>query len=166
MWSCRMRTLSARPGQMFGQLPSNATAGEGTSAEFSCSVLSNDPSPTRLDSVWAVLVPGNIELILGINGVRWVALRDNSTAFIGPTFSSPLTIANVTRSLEGTRVRCFFFVGVDPTSQPEPYAFLTVLCKLWLPNELMPGGNLIVHNFGANMITFPSINVQMTPQYL
>ena len=125
-----MRTLSVYLGQTFDQLPSSATVTEGGSAEFDCSVLSNEPSPTRLDSVWAVLVPGNIEQILGINDVSMVVLEDDSTAFIGTTFNSPLTIANVSRSLEGIRVRCLFFVGVDPTSQPEPYAFLTVLCKL------------------------------------
>ena len=125
-----MRTLSVYLGQTFDQLPSSATVTEGGSAEFDCSVLSNEPSPTRLDSVWAVLVPGNIELILGINDVSMVVLEDDSTAFIGTTFNSPLTIANVSRSLEGIRVRCLFFVGADPTSQPEPYAFLTVLCKL------------------------------------
>lgn len=124
-----MQTLSVYLGQTFDQLPSSTTVTEGGSAEFSCSVLSNEPSPIRLDSVWAVLVPGNFELILGINNVSMVVLKDDSTAFIGTTFNSPLTIVNVTRSLERTRVRCLFFVGADPTSQPEPYAFLTVQCK-------------------------------------
>lgn len=126
-----MRTFSLYPGQTFDQLPSSATVAERGSAEFSCSVLSNEPSPTRLDSVWGVLAPGGMEQLLGINNVNMVGLKDGSTAFIGASFNSPLTIANVTRSLDGTRVRCFFLVGADLTSQPEPYAFLTVLCKSW-----------------------------------
>ena len=123
------RTLSLCAGQTFDQLPSSALVGEGGSAEFSCTVLSNDPSPTRLDSVWAVLVPGEMELFLGA-GASIVSFMDGSTAFIGAPFNSPLAITNVTRSLDGTRVRCLFIVGVDLTLQPEPYAFLTVLGKL------------------------------------
>ena len=129
-----MQLLSLCSGPTFDQLPSSATVREGGSAEFGCTVLSNEPSPTRLDSVWGVLAPGETEQFLGVNNVNMVGLKDDSTAFIGASFNSPLTIANVTRSLDGTRVRCLFFVGADPTSQPEPYAFLTVLCKLlWLP---------------------------------
>ena len=106
---------------------------EGGSAEFSCTVLSNDPNPTRIDSVWSVQEPDGTELTLGINNVNMVSFMDGSTAFVGKPFNSPLTIANVTRSLDGTRVRCHFFVGADSTFQPEPYAFLTVQCKLfWL----------------------------------
>ena len=119
-------------GQTFDQLPSSASVLEGGSAEFSCTVLSNDPSPTRLNSVWAILMPGpgGTEQLLGINNINMTDLEDGSTAFIGAPFNSPLTIANVTRSLDGTRVRCLFFVGASPTLQPEPYAFLTVLGKL------------------------------------
>ena len=125
------RTLSLCAGQTFDQLPSSASVLEGGSAEFSCTVLSNDSSPTRLDSVWAILMPGpgGTEQLLGINNINMTDL-EGSTAFIGTPFNSPLTIANVTRSLDGTRVRCLFLVGIDPTLQPEPYAFLTVLGKL------------------------------------
>ena len=73
--------------------------------------------------------PGRTEQFLGA-GASIVSFMDGSTAFIRTPFNSPLTIANVTRSLDGTRVRCLFLVGVDPTLQPEPYAFLTVLGKL------------------------------------
>ena len=125
-----VRTLSLCPGQTFDQVPSSATVAEGGSAEFSCTVLSNDPNPTRIDSVWAVLVPGGTEQLLGINNVNMVSFMDGSTAFVGTPFNSPLTIANVTQSLDGTRVRCLFFVGAVLTVQPEPYAVLTVLCKL------------------------------------
>ena len=125
------RTLSLCAGQTFDQLPSSASVLEGGSTEFSCTVLSNDPSPTRLNSVWAILMPGpgRTEQLLGINNINMTDL-EGSTAFIGTPFNSPLTIANVTRSLDGTRVRCLFLVGIDPTLQPEPYAFLTVLGKL------------------------------------
>ena len=115
--------------QTFGQLPSNTTVAEGGSAEFSCTVLSNDPSPTRIDSIWGVLVPGGSELFLGAS-TSMISFMDGSTAFVGTPFNSPLTIANVTQSLDGTRVRCLSFVGADLTFQPEPYAFLTVQCKL------------------------------------
>ena len=124
-----MCTLSPCPGQTFGQLPISATVAEGGSAEFSCTVLSNDPNPTRIDSIWAVLAPGGSELFLGA-GVSVLSFMNGSTAFVGTPFNSPLTIANATQSLDGTRVRCFFLVGADPTIQPEPYAFLTVHCKL------------------------------------
>ena len=126
-YECEIHSRS--PGQTFDQLPSNATVVEGGSVEFTCTVLSNDPSPSRLDAVWAVQVPGRTERLLGINNLSVLELKNVSTAFIGTNFNSPLTIANVTRSLQGTRVRCFFFVGADPTVQPEPYAFLSVLCK-------------------------------------
>ena len=126
------QTLSLCAGQTFDQLPSSASVLEGVSAEFSCTVLSNDPSPTRLNSVWAILMPGRrrTEQFLGINNINMTDLEDGSTAFIGAPFNSPLTIANVTRSLDRTRVRCLFFMGADPTFQPEPYVFLTVLGKL------------------------------------
>ena len=125
------RTLSLCAGQTFDQLPSSASVLEGGSAEFSCTVLSNDSSPTRLDSVWAILMPGRgrTEQLLGINNINMTDLEDGFTAFIGAPFNSPLTITNVTQSLDGTRVRCLFLVGVDPTFQPEPYTFLTVLGK-------------------------------------
>ena len=124
---------SPHPGQTFDQVPTNATVTEGGSAEFGCTVLSNDPNPTRIDSAWAVVVPGGPEQFLGINNINMVSFMDGSTASIGAPFNSPLTIANVTQSLDGTQVRCFFLVGADPTLQPEPYAFLTVQCKLfWL----------------------------------
>ena len=125
----QMRTLSPYPGQTFEQVPSNDTVTEGGSAEFSCTVLSNDPNPTRIDSVWSVQEPDGTELTLGINNVNMVSFMDGSTAFVGTPFNSPLTIANVTRSLDGTRVRCLSFASGTPTSQDEPYAFLTVLCK-------------------------------------
>ena len=98
----QMRTLSLCSGQTFDQLPSSATVTEGGSAEFTCTVLSNEPSPTRLDSVWGVQAPGGTEHVLGINNVNMVGLKNTSTAFIGMNFNSPLTIANVTRSLERT----------------------------------------------------------------
>ena len=126
----QMCTLSPYPGQTFDQVPSNATVAEGGSAEFSCTVLSNDPNPTRIDSVWGVQAPGGTEQLLGISGVSMVSFMNGSTAFVGTPFNSPLTIANVTRSLDETRVRCLSFASGIPISQPEPYAFLTVLCKL------------------------------------
>ena len=125
-----MRTLSPYPGQTFDQLPSNATVAEGGSAEFSCTVLSNDPNPTRIDSVWAVQAPGGTEQFLGLNDVSMIDLNNGSTASVGTNFNSPLTIANVIRSIDGTRVRCFLLRNGIPTSQDEPYAFLSVQCKL------------------------------------
>ena len=122
-----MHTLSPYPGQTFDQVPSNATVAEGGSAEFSCTVFSNDPNPTRIDSVWAVQAPGGTERFLGA-GTSMVSFMDGSTAFVRTPFNS-LTIPNVTQSLDGTRVRCLFLVGADLTFQPEPYAFVTVLCK-------------------------------------
>ena len=116
-------------GQMFDQLPSDATATEGSSANFNCTVLAGDSS-SRQDSVWGVQAPGETELSLGINGVSMVELKDGSTAFTGTPFNSPLTIANVNRSLDGTRVRCFLLRNDIPISQDEPYAFLTVQCEL------------------------------------
>ena len=124
-----MRTLFPYPGQAFDQLPSNTTVAEGGSAEFSCTVLSNDPNPTRIDSVWGVQAPGGTEQLLGISGVSMVSFMNGSTAFVGTPFNSPLTIANVTRSLDGTRMRCLSFASGIPISQDEPYAVLTVLCK-------------------------------------
>ena len=115
---------------MFEQRPSNATAMEGGSAEFSCTVLSENSS-TQVNSVWGVQVPGETELILGRAGVNTSALKDGSTAFVGTPFNSPLTIANVTRSLDGTRVRCLFLRNLVLTSQGMPYAFLTVQCELF-----------------------------------
>ena len=117
---------------MFDQLPSNATALEGGSAEFTCTVLSEDSS-TKLNSNWGILVPdqGN-EIILGRGGMNMSVLKNVSTAFIGMPFNSPLTIANVTRSLDGTPVRCFFYNENDlPVSQDMPYAFLTVQCEFF-----------------------------------
>ena len=116
---------------MFDQLPSNATAMEGGSAEFCCTVLSGN-STTQLNSIWGVKVPGETELNLGDRGdVNTADLKDGSTAFIGTPFNSPLTIANVTRSLDGTQVRCFFFKNLVLMSQEMPYAFLTVQCELF-----------------------------------
>ena len=114
---------------MFNQLPSNATAMEGGSAEFSCTVLSKNSS-SQLNSAWGVQAPGKTELFLG-DHVNMSDLKDGSTAFIGKPFNSPLTIANVTRSLDGTRVRCFFFRNLIPVSQDMPYAFLTVQCEFF-----------------------------------
>ena len=125
-----MRTFSPCPGQRFGPLPSSATVAEGGSAEFSCTVLSNDPNPTRIDSVWGVQAPGGTELFLGA-GTSVLSFMNGSTASVGTPFNSPLTIANITQSLDGTRVRCFSLVGANLTFQPEPYAFLTVQCKLF-----------------------------------
>ena len=120
---------------MFVQLPSNATAMEGGSANFSCTVLSEDSS-TQLNSTWGICEPGKKtpdehEIILGRGGVNMFDLKDGSTAFIGMTFNSPLTITNITRSLDGTRVRCFFRKGAVLMSQEMPYAFLTVQCELF-----------------------------------
>ena len=120
---------SLYPGQMFGQLPSDATATEGSSANFSCIVLAGDSS--RQDSVWGVQAPGEIEQILGINNVSMAELKDGSTAFTVTPFNSPLTIANVNRRLDGTQVRCLLLRNGIPISQDEPYAFLTVQCELF-----------------------------------
>ena len=116
-------------GQMFDQLPSDDTATEGSSANFNCTVLA-DNSSSHQDSVWGVQAPGETEQILGINDVSMVELKDGSTAFTGTPFNSSLTIANVSRSLDGTRVRCFLLRNGIPTLQDEPYAFLTVQCEL------------------------------------
>ena len=115
---------------MFDQLPSNATAMEGGSAEFCCTVRN---STTELNTVWGVKVPGiNItEQHLGENdNVKVADLKDGSTAFIGTPFNSRLTIANINRSLDGTQVRCFFLKNHALTSQEMPYTFLTVQCEL------------------------------------
>ena len=122
-------TLSLCTGQMFDQLPSNATATEGSSANFSCTVLADNSS--RQDSFWGVQAPGETEQILGINDVSMVELKDGSTAFTGTPFNSPLTIANVNRSLDGTQVRCFLLRNGVLMSQEMPYAFLTVQCELF-----------------------------------
>ena len=121
--------LSPYSGQMFDQLPSDNTATEGSSANFSCTVLADDSS-SRQDSVWGVQAPGGTEQILGIGSVSMVELKDGSTAFTGTPFNSPLTIANVNRSLDGTRVRCLLLRNGIPISQDEPYAFLAVQCEL------------------------------------
>ena len=113
---------------MFEQLPSNTTATEGGSAEFSCTVLSGN-STTQLNSVWGVKMPGGTEQhIVNPGDVNTLDLNV-STAFIGTPFHSPLTIANVTRSLDGIQVRCLFLRNGIPTSQVMPYAFLTVQCE-------------------------------------
>ena len=59
---------------MFDQLSSSASVLEGGSAEFSCTVLSTNPSPTRLNSVWAILMPGpgGTEQLLGINNINMI----------------------------------------------------------------------------------------------
>ena len=123
-------SLSLYSGQTFDQLPSDDTATEGSSANFSCTVLA-DNSSSRQDSVWGVQVPGENELILGINRVIRAELKDGSTAFTGTPFNSPLTIANANRSLDGTQVRCFLLRSGVPISQDEPYAFLAVQCELF-----------------------------------
>ena len=125
-----MKTFSLYSGQMFDQLPSDDTATEGSSANFNCTVLADDSS-SRQDSFWGVQAPGEIEQILGINDFSMVELKDGSTAFTATPFNSPLTIANVNRSLDGTRVRCFLLRNGVPTSQEMPYAFLTVQCELF-----------------------------------
>ena len=74
-------------------------------------------------------MPGEVELILGINNVSEITLS-GSTANTGSDFNSLLTIANTTRALEGTRIRCFTlmnFLLVAP--DPERPAFLSVLCE-------------------------------------
>ena len=113
---------------MFNQLPSNTTAIEGGSANFSCIVHST----MQLNSIWGVQVPGKQEINFG--GPAGVNMSDfngsRSTAFIGMPFDSHLTIANVTRSLDGTQVRCFFRNGILKP-QEMPYAFLTVQCELF-----------------------------------
>ena len=125
-----MRALSLYPGLTFGLLPNSTTVTEGGSAKFSCSVLPDDPSATCVDSVWGVQAPGETERFLGLNDVSMIDLKDGSTASVGTNCNSPLTIANVFRSLDGTRVRCFLLSNDIPTSQDEPYAFLSVQCKL------------------------------------
>ena len=75
-------TLSPYPGQRFDQRPSNGTATEGGSIDFSCDVSSAESS-TRVNSVWGVRPPGEGEGILGINDVSMVVLKINSLAFIG-----------------------------------------------------------------------------------
>ena len=118
---------------MFDQLPSNATAMEGGSAEFCCTVR-NSTTTTQLNAVWGVTVPGiNItEQHLGENdNVTTADLNGSGTAFIGTPFNSLLTIANINRSLDGTQVRCFYFKNHALTSQEMPYAFLTVQCELF-----------------------------------
>ena len=116
------------PGQRFDQLPSNATAMEGGSAEFFCTVRN---STMQLNPIWGFQVPGETEQHLGDrDDVKTADLKNGSTVFIGTPFNSPLTITNVTRSLDGTRVRCFFRNGIL-TSQDMPYAFLTVQCELF-----------------------------------
>ena len=104
---------------------------EGGSANFSCTVLS-ETSSTQVNSIWEInITASGLTVHLGENdGVSKTNLTDGSTAFIGKPFNSPLTIANVTRSLDGTQVRCFFFKGVVPMFQEMPYAFLTVQCEL------------------------------------
>ena len=123
------------PGQMFDQLPSNATAMEGGSAEFCCTVRNSTTqlnSTMRLNAIWGIQMHDSItEQHLGENdNVKVADLKDGSTALIGTPFNSHLTIANITRSLDGTQVRCFFRNGIL-TSQEMPYAFLTVQCELF-----------------------------------
>ena len=117
---------------MFDQLPSNATAMEGGSANFSCTVLSENSS-IQVTSIWGVKVLGETELTLGDRDtMKTVDLKNGSTASIWPPFNSLLTIANITRSLDGTQVKCFFFNkdGIQ-MFQEMPYAFLTVQCELF-----------------------------------
>ena len=122
------------PGQMFDQLPSNATAMEGSSANFSCTVLSEDSS-TQVNSIWGIQVSGKIVHLGENDNVTMDDLNGSGTACIETPFNSPLTIANITRSLDGTRVRCFFIQkfhrNVTLVSQDMPYAFLTVQCELF-----------------------------------
>lgn len=125
-----MWALSLYPGSTFDQLPISTTVTEGGSVEFCCTVLSDDPIPTRVDSVWGVQAPGETEQFLGINNVNMIDLKDGSTASVGMNFNSTLTIANVNQNLDGTRVRCFLLRNGIQTSQCEPYAFLSVQCKL------------------------------------
>ena len=106
---------------------------EGGLANFSCTVLSVNSS-TQVNSIWGVKVPDEIdELTLGDDDTVITAdLKNSSTAFIGTPFNSLLTIANITRSLDGTEVKCFFFNkdGIQ-MFQEMPYAFLTVQCELF-----------------------------------
>ena len=116
---------------MLGQIPSNTTVMEGGSAEFNCTVLSEDSS-NRLNSNWGIWAPADKhELVLGHGGLNMSDLKNVSTAFMGTPFNSPLTIANVTRSLDGTRVRCLFVRNGILASQDMLYAFLTVQCELF-----------------------------------
>ena len=119
---------------MFDQLPSNATARQGGSAEFNCTVLSVNSS-TQVNSSWEINNNASglgLLVHLGENdNVNKTNLTDGSTAFIGKPFNSLLTIANVTRSLDGTQVRCLFFKNGTQMFQEMPYAFLTVQCELF-----------------------------------
>ena len=105
---------------------------EGGSANFSCTVLSENSS-TKVNSIWEIQAPGQFQKFLGENvRVNKTNLMDGSTAFIGKPFNSPLTIANINRSLDGTQVRCFFRKPNEvPMFQEMPYAFLTVQCELF-----------------------------------
>ena len=115
---------------MFDQLPSNATAMEGGSANFSCTVLSENSS-TQVDSVWEIKAPGQTMKFLGEHDdVKMTDLNGSGSACIGTPFNSLLTIANINRSLDGTQVRCFFKDGIL-MPQEMPYAFLTVQCELF-----------------------------------
>lgn len=117
---------------MFDQLPSNATAMEGGSANFSCTVLSENSS-TQVNSSWEINNNASGLLVhLGENySVKMDDLNGSGTAFIGTPFNSLLTIANINRSLDGTQVRCLFFKGIIQMFQEMPYAFLTVQCELF-----------------------------------
>ena len=104
---------------------------EGGLANFSCTVLSVNSS-TQVNSHWGVKAPDETELTLGDHDtMKTVDLKDGSTASIWPPFNSLLTIANITRSLDGTEVKCFFNKDGIQMFQEMPYAFLTVQCELF-----------------------------------
>ena len=125
----RIATCVFCAGQTFEQLPSNATVVEGNTVQLVCSVFSDEPTPARQNTVWAVQLPGESELILGINNLSEIILS-SSTVSTGSDFNSPLTIANATRALDGTRIRCLAIMNLLLRSpDPERPAFLTVLCE-------------------------------------
>ena len=118
---------------MFDQLPSNATAMEGGSAEFNCTVLSENFS-TQVNSVWGINnTASDLFVHLGErDDVTTADLNGSGTAFIRTHFNSLLIIANASRSLDGTQVWCFFMnPNLTLTPQEMPYAFLTVQCELF-----------------------------------